>query len=1202
MRISKRLFLLTGCMLLVCGIISAQITSARLEGIVKDASQAVVPGVAVIATNEGTNISYTSSTNDSGLYVFVNLPPATYTLTSELQGFKKYIQKGIILQVGDTKNVSITLEIGSVDNEVVVSAAAPLVDVTSGKVGAVVQQQQVLDLPLNGRNPMMLYYLQAGTNPLDSIASSQQAIGSVDGLRTNTNNAKIEGVSAIDTTFDMSPARPNAVVPQEAVAEYRVTTSSASAEAGRGSGAQVQVVYRSGTNNFHGSVYEFNRNTAYNANNFFTNRAGNARPIFLRNQYGASFGGPIKKNKTFFFVTWEGQREIQASIENRYVYTQTLRDGTFRYDIAKQNSTSDVDSSGNPLVPFKTISIFTVDPTRLGPDSSGIVAAKLKQIPLPNNYDIGDGFNLAGYRYTSSNSNNGNMAVAKIDHTLSKKNQLSVSLGGRWFHTASYKMFSGYYQNVFDPITRNIFIGLVSALKPTLTNEFHVGALKDTVGGRPGNPATLDPRGNYQLSGLGSGRGTSPNGNPIGVYMPQDTPTVAYSVNDNVSWVKKNHTFRAGIEVVESIINYRFGGDEYIPAIYTATANNPANVPALSGLSSADRAQAQQMVNDLTGTIGYINQAYNANSVTRGFVPYDTRNRHMRQWDWGAFFQDTWKVAQNLTLNAGLRWDLAEPAYMADGIYTWTAHGSASVLGVSGPAGIYSTALAPNKGKDIYNWDWNNLGPNVGFTWDPFKNGKTSISSNYRISYDRHMMAATSRNDDQNQGGLNITLTSIPFTRFSDPNMYQQVGGKAPILPLGPVPAIFTPPPFTRQGRAYAYDENIHTPYTQGWSLRIQRQVAKDWYVQAAYVGNHTTGEWRAINYDQIEIRKNGFLDGFLAAQRNLAANGNPNKGEPIGVLATLFAPLGGIPASQNSTIAQGQVASLANFADTTPLGTGVNGGLVTLVGLPVTFFRLNPQVANASIVSNLSNSTYNGMKLELSKRFSAGTYWQFNYTLGKALTDAIGGQGFYDDFRDNLNRKLDKTYQPYDSKHIIQSNFIWELPFGHNKRWLSGAPGWENGLLGGWQVNGIFQLVTSRPFTIDTGRYNLVLGKTSTANYSGNDSNLPAKVVKGSLIQAITPVEKALFSNPAAGSAGGTPRYAFRGPRYTNVDASMFKNFRLQKLGEQATLQFRVEAFNLFNHTNFALPSSNINAGDFGVISSAYSPRIVQFALKVVF
>ena len=1178
----------------------AQTAGARLEGIVKDQSQAVIPGVTVTAVNENTGISYTSLTNDTGLYVFVTLPPGTYTLTCELQGFKRYVNKGLTLTVGATATVNIVLETGEISTEVVVSAAAPLIDVTSGKIGAVVQEQQIVDLPINGRNPMMFYYLQAGTNPLDSLGG-QQAVGSVDGLRTNANNVRVDGVWAADASYDMSPAAPNVAVPLEAVGEYRVTTSSATADSGRGAGAQVSVVYKSGTNEFHGNVYEFNRNTSYNAGEFFANKSGQGKPKFIRNQYGASLGGPIIKNKTFFFGTWEGQREISGRVMNFLTYTAPVRQGIFRYNTTGTNNKTTMvnPQTGEPLVPFSTIDLYTIDPTRLGPDLSGKVERVFKEMPLPNNYDIGDGFNLGGYRFLGNEPNHYNQFVAKIDHALSAKHQLSVSFGGFWRHNESSFFPNGYAGQIYDERKRNIFIGIVSALTPTLTNEWRAGATQRKTVGGPENPANFDPKGVFQLSGLGSARAGS---NYIGVYLPQRNPIDAFNINDNVSWVVKNHTIKFGFEVTHTTKNNWFGGDNYIPTVYTSTTYNPATVPSMAGLNSTDRTRAQQLVNDVTGTIGHIVQIYNANSLALGFVPYDTRHRLLNQREWGVFFQDTWKIRQNLTINFGTRWDLLPPGYMKNGVYTYPKQGSASVFGVSGPAGIYETGLAPNKGKDIIEWDWNNFGPNLGLTWDPFKDGKMSVSANFRVAYDRQMQSVYSRLEDQNMG-MNVQLTAVPKIRFSDPTLYTVWGDSKGIrLPVGKP---FEPIPFVRQGRAYALAETIRTPYTESWSLRIQRELMKDWYLQAAYVGNTSVGGWRAINYNQIEIRKNGFLQGFLAAQRNLAASGDPLVGEPTGTFGQIFSKLSSSARSgQKTNITNGVVATVADYLDTYAPTGGQRGDLVTQAGLPNTFFRINPQVQNATICDNLSVSTYHAMKLELGKRFSGGTYLQFNYTLGKSLTDYVGGQGQYNDYRDNENRRLDKSFQDYDSTHIIQANWLWQLPFGEGKRWLNSGPGFMDYLFGGWSLNGIFSLATSRPFTITSNRNMLTLGDTSTADYSGKDFNIASKVIKGGdgVIRALTAEEVKLFSFPPPGSPGGTPQRAFRGPIYSNWDASLLKNFKAAFLGEQGYVQFRAEAFNVLNHPNFTTPNGTLTSGNFGQISGNRSARILQFALKVNF
>ncbi len=346
----------------------AQSVSARLEGSLRDQSQAVIPGVSVTATNESTNISATSVTNEAGRYVFLSLTPGVYTVSAELPGFKKAVRTGFVLQIGDSKTFDITLETGDVTQEVTVLSEAPLIDLTSTKIGSVVEARQVLDLPLNGRNAMMLFYLAAGANPLDRLGSQQQ-VGGIDGLAPHTNNVKVEGVFTGNAGYDYTPAYPNTPVPQEAIGEYRITTSGAAADAGRGSGAKVSVYLKSGSNQIHGSVFEYNRNTILAANNFFNNRQNAPRPQVNRNQFGTSLGGPIIKNRTFWFGTVEWQRQRQGFVQNRQVYTDDMRKGNFRYNTQRANSVADVDRNGIPLVPFGTINLLTVDSTRLGMDT-----------------------------------------------------------------------------------------------------------------------------------------------------------------------------------------------------------------------------------------------------------------------------------------------------------------------------------------------------------------------------------------------------------------------------------------------------------------------------------------------------------------------------------------------------------------------------------------------------------------------------------------------------------------------------------------------------------------------------------------------------------------------------------------------------------------------------------------------------------------
>jgi hypothetical protein len=274
---------------------------------------------------------------------------------------------------------------------------------------------------------------------------------------------------------------------------------------------------------------------------------------------------------------------------------------------------------------------------------------------------------------------------------------------------------------------------------------------------------------------------------------------------------------------------------------------------------------------------------------------------------------------------------------------------------------------------------------------------------------------------------------------------------------------------------------------------------------------------------------------------------------------------------------------------------------LLQSAGLPLNFFRANPQFLSAFVLGNNSNSTFHGMKLEVAKRFGGSLQFQVNYTLGKALTDYDGKRFQTDPYRDKNNLGLDKSYAAFDSTHVINANFIWQIPVGQGRRWLGNSGALLNGVLGGWQINGIFGYSSGQPFTIDSGRNNLSILDTSTADYCC-DFSITEKIIKGNQIRVLTEQEVALFTNPAPGSAGQLAQLRFRGPSFTVTDASLFKTFPLGVLGEESKLQFRLEAFNLFNNVNFGRPTGNINSANFGVITTAGDARVMQVALKLIF
>lgn len=1184
----------------------AQGVSARLSGLVEDPSGGVIPGVTVRITNPDTGFRQTALTNKAGFYVFPNLPAATYTLSAEHTGFSRKTLSGITLQVGDFKTLNIVLALGATSKTVTVSAHASPVNTTTVTVGAVVQSVQAEDLPLNGRDPMMLFYLQAGTNPIDRMGHQQQ-IGVVDGLDPNASEVKVEGILSSNPGYDYSPAHPSAPVPAEAVGEYRVSTATDLSDAGNGSGAQVNVSIKSGTNKFHGSVYEFNRNTDYDANDFFSNKNGLPRAILKRNQFGFALGGPIWKNRTFFFGTAEWQRQVSDSIENRLVYTPTLRTGIFRYDIGGTNSTTIVNSSGVPTIPASqigTINLTTVDPTRQGLDTA-YLPKLLALMPKPNNYDIGDGLNLAGYAYDSSNPDNYYQWLVKIDHQLTSKHRLSLTLSQDNETAPQPRLVDGISPENFQEKRRAIALNLFSVLSSHISNQFNVGAnereairpITNTVN-FPGvaGVGQQTPAGNIQYVSLGNGQLGSPDGNLHVLRSNQINPAVNMGFSDTASWIVGNHTVSFGGEFWHQTLSRTIASHPPYPVLSTSNASNPANIPNLTGLSSADQSRAAQLTNDLTGTIGYIQQYFFLNNK-QGFKSYQELNEPLRKNEFSLFVQDVWKMRRNLSVNAGLRWEYLPPVTVANGVYVYPTDGVSGALGVQGPTGKPTQwEFATNSGGNIFHARKNNFGPSVGFSWDPFGDGKTAIGASYRIAFDRYQMVAGDFSKNNYGGSTSVTLT--PFTRFSDSTLNNG------ILPI-PTPTLFAPLADIREGAAYAADPNLAIPYVNLWSVSIERQIGSHWKLSASYMGNHTVGMWRGLNLNQVQMIKNGFLDAFEIAQKNLATNGSPTTGDSLGSLQTLFAL---VPSSAFRFITQGQAAALADFLDTTTLGTGTRGGLLTQAGLPATFFRYNPQVQNLYIIGNRSHSTWDGLQLQLDRSFEHGLYFQANYTLSKAYTDAVPDpQSYTSDYRDASHPGLDKSLSPLDSTHVLLLNGIWQLPIGRGKTLFPNMSKWMNVVIGGWQVNGIFNFTTGRPLHFTTGRYTLNQTVASNPDFTGNFANLSQVDKTGGQVTFINPQQAADFSNPGPGSAGTLANYAFHGPGFSSLDMSVFKHIPMTFLGEAGQLEFRAEAFNILNHTSFRdpggnSPALNINSGSFGVLTSAYPARILQLGLKLSF
>lgn len=1169
-----------------------QALNARLDGTVRDQTEAIIPGVEVAATNQGTNLTLQAVTNERGVFVFSNLRPGIYTISAELPGFRRYVETDLKLDVGATVTLDIQLQTGEVSEEITVSSTVPTVDRVSQSIGSVINQAQIENLPLVERNPMDLFFLVAGAN---RQFQNDVRGGRVDGLRQASSNVQVEGVSA-GNPFDTLGAT-DSVVPLvvEAMAEYKVVASSASAENGQGSGAQVQLVFKSGTNDFHGSVFEFHRNKALNANSFFNNRQGIDKPTLIRHQYGFSAGGPVIRDRAFFHFTFEKITQKTDTTVNNTVYTDEFKNsGIFRF---RDTNTGEI----------RELDLKTIDPTRTG--ISPLFNQFAGELPSPNNTDLGDGLNTAGFRFASDDPLEDRRFVLKGDYAFNDSHRISAVYADRDLDDATERTIRGIRRDLFEQTNPSGIITLSSNFSSSFLNEFRVAGTGQKSATLNGDDTRQTQIPHLNFNGLGGvSRGLNANRSN---RLPLTTQTATITFNDNVTWIRGNHTLKGGVDIRIHRSNNTFGGDSFIPTAETDIGSNPAFIPSIPGLSGSDASRAQQLTNDLTASLGQFRQDFvDLTADGSQFVPFRNKFREWRQREYSFFFQDTWKFRPNLTLQLGLRYEVFPAAFDNEGLFGYPVDASGQpliegVFGVSGPAGptFLGNPFRPGSGNSLYDTDWNNFAPNLGFTWDPTGSGKWSVAGNYRVAYDRNPLINTMFVDfDQIGSQIQVRIFGEPGDTLAGASALPDAAFQLAGTPFGEKA-------FDRNGTVSVWDDSYGTPYAQSWSLRIQREIFQNTVLEIAYVGNHAVGQIRGRDINEINVRDNGFLDGFLAAQQNLAASGDPTSGLDTGVFGQLWSVM--TPGDRNSQLAaisRGEVGAVADFIDR----VRVTRDYLGLAGLPNTFFRLNPQVWAAMINGNNSHSNYHGLKFDLRKRFSDGLQFQANYTFSKALTDFEGSQNNRTAFRDPDNEGLDRGRASIDVTHVWNANAIYELPFGRGRRWANFTNPILDGFLGGWQINGILGYSSGQPLTIISGRKTLTaprfgatgFGATSTVNFLGDDPTFTADVKSvGGVITAITEDEKALFANPEAGNAGTSALRFFSGPTFWVLDGSLFKNFRTPWIsGENANLQLRFEFFNLTNSTRFNNFNTNLASGAFGRISTARDARIIQAALKFTF
>jgi hypothetical protein len=1024
---------------LLAAVAWSQISTSRIEGTVTDSSNAAVAGANVKATNEGTGVSNDVTTTSAGTYSVPSLTPGLYTITVTVKGFETFASQHNVLSVGAPLVVNVTLKVGAAQETVTVEGSYERIETTNATISDVMTPVQVKELPLNGRNPLSLLTLDPGVTQrtTQSVGSGTHVFGS----RDRSHNVTIDGIDANESTVPNPQSNIQRLNPDN-VQEFRTVTLDPTAEYGRNSGANVMVSTKSGTNAFHGDVFYFNRNTIFNANEWFNNAKGQPRPDLKLNQYGFDVGGPIWRKKTFFFGSFQNNDirqtgTIASAFGTPLDYTTTLRSGIFRYiaGTTSHNTRALVDANGNPTLPnctgpsntwvncIASYNMFANDPLHIGGDAA--VMGLINTIPLPNDFaSAGDGLNTAGFSWNPPTKFAGPNYLLRIDHTFSEKD----SLYGHWLDN-HFNTTEGDFLNArpavfpgFPPlgevgrIGRNLAVTERHVFSPNLVNEFTFGfnrfAFNFTFGESNPNFGTskLPPWADQCV--FGSFINIS---SPLCVSPHTQRAVTAPQLIDNVSWVHGAHTIRAGINfrfyyhndsrgffgsgilapVVFFSQSIRQGGFTGLPATCSASS------PAPGCINSGDLSVLQQAIVETAGIPAGIQQGFAANFNTNTYNPalYATVYTRAKQYD--SYVQDEWHLRKNLVLNLGVRWELNPPPSDAQ----QTLVPNLPIDGSQGPVTFVKSD----------SWYKNNnvgaFGPRVGIAWSPDQ--KTAIRAGYGWLFDTISTFQITSIAGKIPGFIencvtNINTAGTPSTTagcVAPSGTGNRINGGFPTSVPAPglTPSGFLSPPaqaFTLAPSIGAFDPNLKNPSVHEWDLTIQRELPGRFVAELGYVGKRGTHLYRAYDLNQISTTQAGFLQAFLTAQQNVFSGCRPDGSNcPVGVTGvqpTLLMQLSGSTFGSSSSFINSSTSinnlklnSIGNMAQRIDQLAGP-GGIPAIVtrGFPANYFRPNPQFQQIFFFDSGGDSYYHGGFLAIRRQFAGGLAAGFTYTYSKSIDD----------------------------------------------------------------------------------------------------------------------------------------------------------------------------------------------------------------------